>query len=222
MFIRFRINFFCLPAVAVFICSVYVSCANTTPELISSNATVVFDYHDGSSAPLMRLSVFTETGSDARRASQIKIASRNSGYEWTVEDPQLIGSDKRQWAGYTNFAVPGLRKLPQGQYDLFYTDAEDRTVQTVFSVSYPDHLVDSVASEAGTILGPSAKEMIAVYMADGTLIYYNTRKPEWKNDDDMWNEMKSASSIRKCLAAADGTCVCFMPSEERPSSAGRQ
>ena len=214
--------FTCLFAVSVFFCGACVSCANTTPELLSSNATVIFDYRDDASVPQMRLSVFAETGSDVRRAEQIRIASQTSGYEWTEEEPQLIGSGNRQWAGYTNFAVPESQQFPQGQYDLFYTDAEEHTVQTSFSVAYPEKLTGSKSSDARSILGASAKEMLAVYMSDGTLIYYNTRKPEWKNDDSIWNDMKLASSIRICWTSSDGSVVCFMPAEERPSSAGKE
>lgn len=222
MFTGPHIRFFCLFTVSVFFCGAFISCANTTPELLSSNATVIFDYRDDSSVPQMRLSVFTETGSDVRRAEQIRIVAKTGEYEWTAEEPQLIGSSNRQWAGYTNFAVPEPQQFPQGQYDLFYTDAEEHTVQTSFSVTYPERLAESKSSDARSILGTSAKEMLAVYMSDGTLIYYNTRKPEWKNNDSIWDEMKLASSIRICWTSSDGSVVCLMPAEERLLPADKQ
>jgi hypothetical protein len=195
-----------------------ISCANSVPEILSSTATVVFDYQNEESAPQMRLSVFTETGSDARRAARIRIASKSDDYEWTTDEPQLIGSGNRQWAGYTNFVVSDADKIRQGQYDLFYTDAEGRTVQNGFSVLYPEKLIDSKASAVQSVLGQTAKEKIAAYMVDGTLVYYDVRKPEWKNDAALWNAFKTASSMRVCWTSADGTVVCLLPAQERPSS----
>ncbi|MFA6856435.1 MAG: hypothetical protein WCR31_04430 [Treponema sp.] len=166
----------------------------------------------------MRLSVFAETGSDVRRAAQIRISSKTGEYAWTVDVPQLIGSDSRQWAGYTNFAVPEAAEFPQGVYDLFYTDAEEHTVQTTFSVIYPEKLIESKTSDVKNILGTSAKEMTAVYMPDGMLIYYNVRKSKWTDDNAIWNEFKLASTIRICWKSTDDSVVCLMPVLKRPSS----
>ena len=195
-----------------------ISCANSVPEILSSTATVVFDYHDEESVPQMRLSVFTETSSDAHRAARIRIASKSDEYEWITDEPQLIGSDNRQLAGYTNFVVPDADKITQGQYDLFYTDAEGRTVQNGFSVLYPEKLIDSKSSAVQSVLGRTAKEMVAAYMADGTLVYYDIRKPEWKDTAAIWNALKTASSMRVCWTTADGSVVCLLPAQERPSS----
>jgi hypothetical protein len=210
-----HIKFICL-TVGLF-CILCVSCANTMPELISSSATVIFDYGDNSSVPLIRLSVFAETGSDVRRAAQIRISSKTGEYSWIVDDPQLIGSDSRQWAGYTNFAVPGDARFPQGIYNLLYTDAEEHTVQTAFSVTYPEKLIGSKTSDVKDILGISAKEMIAVYMPDGMLVYYNVRKSKWTDDKAIWDEFKLASTIRICWTLPDDTVVCLMPAQKRPS-----
>jgi hypothetical protein len=215
---RLSIHFICVLIPAAVCISCLTSCANSVPEVLSSSSTVVFDYHDEKSVPQVRLSVFTETGSDARRAARIRVASKSDEYEWTTGEPQLIGSDNRQWAGYTNFVVPDAGKITQGVYDLFYTDAEGRTVQNSFSVSYPEKLAGSKASAVQSILGPAAKEMVAAYMADGTLVYYDARKPAWKDTDAIWNALKLASSIRLCWTSADGSVVCLLPDQERPSS----
>ncbi|MCK9169773.1 MAG: hypothetical protein M0P01_05100 [Treponema sp.] len=216
MFTGFHIRFICLST--FLFCSLCVSCANTTPEILSSSATVIFDYNDDSSVPLIRLSVFTETGSDVRRAAQIRISSKTEEYSWTVDNPQLLGSDNRQWAGYTNFAVPDAAVIPQGGYDLFYTDAEEHTVQTSFTVTYPEKLIESKSSDVKYVLGTYAKEMIAVYMSDGTLIYYNERKSKWTDDDAIWNEFKLASTMRICWTSPDNSVICLMPVKKRPSS----
>jgi hypothetical protein len=222
MSICLHIKFLYLSIVFILCCILFVSCANTAPEILSSNATVIFDYRDDSSVPQIRLSVFAETGSDVRRAAKIQISSKTGEYAWTVDDPLLIGSDSRQWAGYPNFVVPQSEPIPQGVYDLFYTDAEEHTVQTTFSVAYPEELIESKSLNVKNILGTSEKEMIAVYMSDGTLIYYNVRKQEWVNDDAVWNELKLASSMRICWTSSDGSVICLMPVQERPSSVSKQ
>lgn len=209
-------------AAIIVICALFASCANTSPEIFASSASVVFDYRDNSSYPKVRLSVFTETESDARRAASIKIVSQNGGMEWTADEPLIVGSDKRQWAGYTGFVWPDGSAPEEGTYTLDYTDAQGRTVQNTFVLAFPKNLAETKAADAVKKLGNDALEYIAAYMADGTLIYYNKRKPEWNTDGALWDGIKLASSIRICYSAGGGSVICLMPEQQRPSSKNAQ
>src|SRR5574344_2148395 len=200
------------------ICFLCASCENTSPEIFASSASIVVDYHDAVSYPKVSLSVFTETGSDARRAASIKIVSQNGDMEWTKDEPFVIGSDRRQWAGYTGFAWPNGSVPEEGTYTLQYTDAQGRTVQNTFVLDFPKNLSETKAADAVKKLGKDAQEYIAAYMADGTLIYYNKRRPEWNTDDELWDGIKLASSIRICYSARGGSVICLMPEQQRPSS----
>jgi hypothetical protein len=209
-------------AAMIVLCALFASCANTSPEIFASSASVVFDYRDEESYPKVRLSVFTETGSDARRAASVKIVSQNGGMEWTAEAPLVIGAERRQWAGYTGFVWPDGRAPEEGSYTVQYTDAQGRTVQNTFVLDFPENLAETKATDAVKKLGNDAQEYIAAYMADGTLIYYNRRKPEWNTDGALWDGIKLASSIRICYSVRNGSVICLMPEQQRPSSKNAQ
>jgi len=120
----------------VFIVSLlFFSCSSSLPDVKAVRAVSIFDYTDGDSYPRMRLAVFTETGSDVRRAESIRIVSKETGWEWKADDVEIFSSDAKMWAGYTNFVSPGDRAIPQGAYTLFYTDALGHDAESSFSVS---------------------------------------------------------------------------------------
>lgn len=201
-------------------CLVSASCANSSPELVSVSASVIFEYADEKSAPHERLAVFAETGSDARRVESLKAVSRTNNYEWTAESPVVFGSDNRQWAGYSDFVCPGTMEIPQGLYDLYYTDGQEKSVQAVFAVTYPPELKDAKMNEVPEKLGPFKREMVAAYLEDGELFYYDSKKPSWNTDNDIWNEFKQAASIRHCWTLANNSVICIMPEIKRPSADG--
>ena len=58
-------------------------------------------------------------------------------------------------------------------------------------------------------------ERIAVYNEEDVLIYFDERKAEWKEDDDVWREMENAFRMRFCFLNADASVLCFMPFIER-------
>ena len=200
----------------VFIVSLlFFSCSSSLPDVKAVRAVSIFDYTDGDSYPRMRLAVFTETGSDVRRAESIRIVSKETGWEWKADDVEIFSSDAKMWAGYTNFVPPGDRVIPQGAYTLFYTDALGHDAESSFSVFYPASLLKARAGEAKEKLGTGMRERIALYDEKDVLIYFDARKAEWKSGDDVWREMENASRMRLCFSNADKSVLCFMPFIER-------
>ncbi len=193
----------------------FFSCSLSVPDVRDVCAASVFEYGDDGSYPRMRLAVFAEAGSDVRRAESIRIASNETGWEWKASGVELFSSDEKQWAGYTNFVSPGSEAIPQGAYTLFYTDASGDDAESSFSVFYPTDLVRTRAGEAKEKLGRGVSERIAVYNEEDVLIYFDERKAEWKEDDDVWREMENAFRMRLCFLNADASVLCFMPFIER-------
>ena len=204
-----------LPVAVCFV--LFFSCSNTVPDLLSSHSSVIFDYQDEESPPLVRFAVFTEARSDVRRVSSIRIVSHVNNYEWTIDNVQIISSNGRQWAGYVNFVCPSGELIPVGEYTFFYTDAKGESAQSPFYIAYPVALAHAKARDVQMILGPDATESIAVYDSDGVLMYCDARKENWKDSAIVWDEIKTASRIRTCFSIANNTVICFMPVQERQS-----
>ncbi|MGI5107471.1 hypothetical protein H0R94_10670 [Treponema socranskii] len=194
----------------------FFSCSLSAPDVKGVKAAAVFEYADNDSDPRMRLAVFAEAGSDVRRVESIRIVSNDRGWEWKAIGLEIFASDARQWAGYTNFVSPGDGAIPQGAYTFFYTDALGDDAESSFSVFYPADLVHTRSGEAKEKLGTGMRERIALYDEKDVLIYFDTRKAGWREDDDVWREMENASRMRLCFLNADASVLCFMPFIDRP------
>lgn len=194
--------------------ALFFSCANTTPDLLSSRASVIFDYQDEQSPPLVRFAVFAETRSDARRVANIRIVSQTNEYEWFTDNVQLISSSDRQWAGYVNFVCPANELPPAGEYTLFYTDATGESAQSPFYIAYPVALAQAKAGDVQLILGQDIIERVAVYDSNGRLMYCDERKAGWMTASAVWDEMKTAARMRICFSTPSNTVICFMPPQE--------
>lgn len=150
-------------------------CAGSDAELESASGIVVLDYRAEGAPPSVRLSVFAQTASDARRAESLKIASEATGFEWAADEPLVMEADKSRFVYYPDFVTAAPEKIPAGAYRLDYTDAEGNCVQSLFSVSYPEELADSDAAAAETFFQGRAEERLAVYDGNGVLLYFGER-----------------------------------------------
>ena len=204
-----------VPLFAFVVSLLFFSCSSSAPDVKAVRAVSIFDYADGDSYPRMRLAVFTEAGSDVRRAESIRIVSKETGWEWKADGVEIFSSDAKQWAGYTNFVSSGDRSIPQGAYTFFFTDALGHDAESSFSVFYPASLARTRSGEAKAALGKAVRERIAVYDKEDVLIYFDVRKAEWKTDDDVWHDMENAFRMRLCFLNADKSVLCFMPFIDR-------
>ena len=190
----------------------FVSCSTDTDIKVSGvDSFIVFDYESEDSLPLVRLSVFAETSSDVHRVERIKILSRETSYEWTVDEPVIIESESRQWAGTCDFVCPEEIEFPSGFYTLTYTDASDNEIETAFSISYPDDLMGKNAKEAAEFLHDDAQENIALYDENDILIYYGIYKDSWQDDSRLFAENNECVYYRRCVSLGAFSAFCLMP-----------
>ena len=136
-----------------------------------------------------------------------------SGLEWECRNPRIISTKKNnEWAGYTNFVASEGSAIPQGAYTLYYVDMAGDESQNVFSVSYPAQLLESTATEFRD-MRIDREENIALYDADGLLLFYGERKDSWSTNSDIKKEYGVAEKIRVCYRLYSGNAVCMMPAE---------
>ena len=93
----------------------FMSCSQVTPELYTTDYSVIFDYTDEETLPSARLSVFASSASDVRRYERICIKSLDSGYIWDTKRINRLDTYDLQWAGCANLIVPEEEKLPSGK-----------------------------------------------------------------------------------------------------------
>ena len=89
----------------------FISCSQVTPEIYTTDYSVIFDYRDEEALPSARLSVFASSASDVRRYERISIKSLDSGYIWDTRKIERLDTYDLQWVGCTNLIVPEEEKL---------------------------------------------------------------------------------------------------------------
>ena len=191
----------------------FSSCSDSDIRITGLISTVVLDYSDWKSSPSSRLSLFVETSLDERTVNEIRAVHNQSGLEWHCKNPRIISASKNSvWAGYTNFVAASGSTIPQGNYTLYYEDLTGDECQNIFSVSYPVELLETSAVDFKN-LRIDREENIALYDADGLLLYYGERKESWRSNSDIKSEYGVAEKMRVCYRLYSGNTVCMMPEE---------
>ena len=192
-----------------------MSCSQNTPELTTSDYSVIFDYENEDLPPEARLSIFAASASDVRRYERIRITSVETGLCWEVDNLTRLESEDIQWAGCTNLVAPENEQLPSGQYEITYFNADEKECTVKLDVHYDLALYDVLLSGLADYMAEKRGiEKIAVYDKQHIMIYFGDRTEEFKTTRDIWNRYKEAEYSQVIWYSTDGSVLCVEP--ERP------
>ncbi len=190
----------------------FASCSQNTPELYSSDYSVIFDYADQENPPVARLSVFAASGSDVRRYQKIKITSVETGYTWETEVISMLDTSDVQWAGCTNIAAPSGEKLPTGKYELTYYNADEKEYSLSIQVRYDADLYEVLLPGLAEFMEKNRGiEKIAIYDKQHLLIYFGNRTSDFRTTRDIWNFYRDAASYQVIWYSRNGSVICIAP-----------
>jgi len=190
----------------------FFSCSQNLPELNSVTGSVVFDFEDQEAEPEMRLGVYVDVSSDAHRADLIKIYCLQNDFEWECNKPEKIASGKKQYAGYSNFVMPGKDIFPQGKYTVYYYDANGNEESAVMNISYSAEILQKNASSTEEFLkSQNANENLAVYDKESVLIFFGKKSDEHKELENIWRMYPAADFIRIVWTRNNGKEICIFP-----------
>ena len=190
----------------------FASCSQNTPELYSTDYSVIFDYADEENPPVARLSVFAASGSDVRRYQKIKITSLESGYSWETEVISMLDTADVQWAGCTNIVAPAGEKLPTGKYELTYYNADEKEYSVTIQVRYDAELYELLLPGLSEFMGKNRGiEKIAIYDKQHILIYFGDRTSDFRTTRDIWNFYREAASYQVIWYSRSGNVICIGP-----------
>ncbi len=202
-----KITFF---SAALFI--LFVSCSQNTPELYSSEYSVIFDYEDAQTPPSARLAFFSSSGSDVRRYKRITITSMETGYTWDTDVIAKLEADSLQWAGCTNIVAPQGEKLPVGRYEVTYYNADEKKYMVKLDVKYDVEFYDVLLPALEDFMSEKAGiERIAIYDKEHILIYFGDRIEEFKTTRGIWNKYREASTYQVIWYTLDNSVICVTP-----------
>ncbi len=199
----------------VLVMGIFISCSQNTPELSTTDYSIVFDYENEETLPTARLTIFASSASDVRRYEKIKITSLETGFCWEADNLVRLEADEVQWAGYTNLVAPENEQLPTGQYEITYQNADEKECTVTLDIRYDVGLYEVLLSGlADYMAGKRGIEKIAVYDKEHILIYFGDRTEEFKTTRDIWNKYREAQYYQVIWYTRDGIVICIEP--EKP------
>lgn len=192
-----------------------ISCSQNTPELSTTDYSVIFDYAGNDELPAARLSIFAASGSDVRRYERLRIKSIDTGLCWETDSISLLENDDVQWAGCTNLVAPEDEKLPVGRYEITYINADEKECTVSLDVRYDVDFYDVVLSGLADYMAEKRGiEKIAIYDKEHILIYFGNRTEEFRTTRDIWNTYREAEYYQVIWYTRDGRVICIEP--EKP------
>ena len=195
--------------------AIFISCSQNTPELTTTDYSVIFDYENAEAVPEARLSIFAASASDVRRYERIRINSLETGLCWEVDNLTRLENEDLQWAGYTNLVAPENEKLPTGLYEITYFNADEKECTVNLEVNYDIGIYDVLLNGLEDYMAEKKGiEKIAVYDKAHILIYQGDRTEELKTTRDIWNKYRDAEYYQVIWYSVDGTVICIEP--EKP------
>lgn len=187
------------------------SCADTDPEIVNVQGYLIFDYQSQDEKPLVKLAAFVETSSDVHRVESINLKCLENNYSWQCSDPLIFANENCQWAGYTDFYLPVDENFKNGSYLLEYADAQEKTVSSSFSLSYPEENLKKQLKEITDDIKSSSIEEICVYDSAGTVLFYGLRRPSWKEDANIFSSIKNSSYFRISYVSNNDATIYILP-----------
>lgn len=195
---------------------VLFSCSDSPPAVDFVEASLVVEFPERSAPQTQRLCLFLRTESDPRRAEAIVVRSpaafQEFPLEWRVESPKSVEMQGMDFSVSALLSPPPGSPVPRGGYAVTYEDSAGNDVEAEFSVEYEDSLISAGAGDFPGILG-KAEERLALYDADGRMVFLGKPSKNWKADSDIRKERKDAVFKRYVYYTEEQKIVCLMPVE---------
>ena len=191
------------------------SCSQVTPEIISPEYSVIFEYEDEKSNPEARMSIFAESISDVNRYDRIRIVCENGGYIWDFSEISTFTDKKRSWAGNTNLMMPQNQVFPSGKYELTFYNADEKETTEVINVNYDSSFYKMTSSESENLLkNKNAVTKIAIYDKNRQMIYFGEKSSSFNSPRGIWNFFSNAKYYQDIIITPGNYVICIMPQKE--------
>ena len=190
----------------------FFSCADDAADAVNASGTVILDFNDSDGNGDIRLAVFIQTASLVQRADYFTVQNEETGWVWNVGSPDVFEEGGKKYVFCDNLYAPDKKIIPQGRYNVVYTDAAGNSDEAAFTLSFNDKITEVKGNEVKALLTPG-NEYIAVYDQENELLYMGKKKNNWNSKKAILKEYKVAYKTRVCYSNPSNTVMCFMPYE---------
>ena len=208
--------------IVIFLCAVtlvlFSSCTDSSPQIDQVYHTLVYDFTDNSLSPKVSLSVFIAPLSDERRIKEMSIIHQGTGYSWQIDTPYVIKDGENMYFGSQSIVAPFSSDIPEGRYDVYFSDLAMRDTAISFILNKLASLKDkdqSLLKVQGFLNKQWATECsiknIVIYDVLENELYTGLRGIELSDDDAIRSMFSAAVSYREFYKNIENTTVIFLP-----------
>lgn len=198
-----------------FLATFLLSCSQVTPEVISPEYSVIFEYEDEKSNPKARMSIFVESLTDVNRYERIRVYCENGGYIWDFNEIATFTNKNRSWTGNTNLKMPQNQIFPSGKYELIFYNADEKDTSVQLNVNYDSSFYKLTSTESENLLkNKNAIKKIVIYDKNHQIIYFGEKSSSFDTPRRIWNTFSNAKYYQDILITPGNYVICIMPEKE--------
>ncbi|NLM00623.1 MAG: hypothetical protein GX220_04110 [Treponema sp.] len=203
--------------ISFFILSIFtyllLSCSDTTPSIITVHPALIYEYSAINSKPVERLSVFVQPNTEVERFLKMEIENLNTGFTWTIYEPDIIESGTRSFVGSPVLMPYEKQEFPFGEYKLTYTDVASRSVVKKFILKKPAsfeknpiHKLAYKDIDSKKVAKDFIFDRVVLYDENGEIIFYGGQKREFLIIEEVRKYYPEARVMRKYRMVNDNSC----------------
>lgn len=191
------------------------SCSQVSPEVISPEYSVIFEYENAEANPNARMSFFAESLSEIRRYEKIKVYCENGGYIWNFNDIAMISDKTAQRAGNTNLVMPENEIFPSGKYEIAFINSDEKEATISMNVNYDSAFYNLNSAESEKLMEQkNAVKKIAIYDEEKIMIYFGAKTENLNSPRGIRNSFSDGKYYQDVLLTPGNNVACIMPVQE--------
>lgn len=205
-----------IPALlAFFLCALISSCSDNVIQTTDAKLSVVFDYDSYDELPKARLSVFVEAESDPNRMETITVTCNQTEYIWESDELVRAQNNEVKYCGLTNIVMPPEEKIPSGDYNITYIQADNEKKELKALLRYDQAFYETKAADVGLLMQKYlGSRMLTIYGQDKSILYYGPRTSQYSDARGIWNEYRDAVEFQESWVSSAQNVVCNLPLEK--------
>jgi hypothetical protein len=187
------------------------ACSDSVPALAEVRIMPVFEFADDSSNPRMFASLLVRPTSDVERIQTLTLVQPSTGYQWLITSPATMTMRDGTWVTGPRLASEDPTGFVEGDYEVIYTDSSDRVARLPLTLKYASGYLTTTTATFMQLMPRNAVTKIAVYDAEGQLIYFGPRSDDMGDNDAVKRKFPDVVNWREIVAPPDNSMAVLLP-----------
>ncbi len=185
------------------------------PKIGQARLVVLFDYKTTSSLPSVRMCAFANITSEYSRFGELKVENKKEKLVWKITNPVFITDSRNTWGGSTSLYGGSGPGIPEGDYEVTYSDLAERVAKYYCKIEYPKDLASMPYS--GVFFSDSVKkldEYVVLFSEKNDILYIGLKTEDFfESDEKTLGKYPAAKTKRTLFTKNNMTYAVLLPVE---------